>query len=88
MIRHPLPHPSPEVPLEHIQKCAYYLWLEAGRPAGRDLEFWDSARERLRHAAQIAHPANIPSSRPRPDRQEVRTAGQEARSYPRRNRLG
>ena len=88
MIRHPLPHPAPEVPLEEIQKCAYYLWLEAGRPPGRDLEFWDSARARLRHAAQITHPAAVPSSRCPPARQKVRTAGQEARSYPDRNRLG
>ena len=85
MIRHPVPHPTPEVPLEDIQKCAYYLWLEAGRPAGRDLEFWDTARERLRHAAQVAQPA---AGAPDRARQKVRTAGQEARSTPGRNRLG
>lgn len=34
-----------------IQKEAYYLWLEQGRPQGRDLEFWDAARELLRHRA-------------------------------------
>lgn len=32
-----------------IQKEAYYLWIENGRPEGRDLEFWDAARELLRH---------------------------------------
>ena len=88
MIRHPLPHPAPEVPLEEIQKCAYYLWLEAGRPPGRDLEFWDAARERLRHAAPVTHPAAVPPTRPFRGGQKVRTAGQEARSYPGRNRLG
>ncbi len=86
MIRHPLPHPSPEVPLEDIQKCAYYLWLEAGRPVGRDLEFWDSARERLRHAA-LTHPSAVPPGPRRIARQDVRTAGQEARSSVGRNRL-
>ena len=88
MIRHPLPPTPPEVPLEDIQKCAYYLWLEAGRPAGRDLEFWDAARERLRHAAPITHPSVLASTRPFRSGQNVRTAGQEARSYPDRNRLG
>ena len=32
-----------------IQKCAYYLWQEAGRPAGRDLDIWLSAKELVRH---------------------------------------
>lgn len=36
-----------------IRHAAYYLWEEAGRPAGRDLEFWFSARERLRHTAPV-----------------------------------
>ena len=87
MIRHSLPHPAPEVPLEDIQKCAYYLWLQAGRPTGRDVEFWDSARERLRHAAQIAHSPAVLSVRLRAIGQKVRTAGQDARSSPGRYRL-
>jgi hypothetical protein len=28
-----------------IEECAYHLWEKAGRPDGRDLEFWDQARE-------------------------------------------
>ena len=35
---------------EQIQHCAYFLWEEMGRPAGRDLEIWDAARERLKHS--------------------------------------
>jgi hypothetical protein len=80
MIRHPISAPAFEIPEEDIQKCAYHLWLEAGRPAGRDLEFWDAARERLRHAAQTTHSTASPSSRRHATGQKVRTAGQEARS--------
>ena len=83
MIRHPLPTPTFEIPEEDIRKCAYHLWLEAGRPAGRDQEFWHTARERLRHSPHYRHP---PASR-RPAGQRVRKPGQEARSGPVRNRL-
>lgn len=34
-----------------IQKAAYFLWLERGRPNGCDLDLWLSAKERLRHRA-------------------------------------
>lgn len=36
-----------------IQHAAYFLWEQAGRPAGRDQEFWFAARERLRHRAPV-----------------------------------
>lgn len=44
-------HPvEPSEPTEaEIQKEAYYLWIECGRPEGRDLEIWDAAREYLLH---------------------------------------
>jgi hypothetical protein len=36
---------------EHIRRRAYHLWEQAGRPEGRDLEFWqqasDAERDRL-----------------------------------------
>jgi hypothetical protein len=32
-----------------IQHAAYLLWIESGRPAGRDLEHWHAAREMLCH---------------------------------------
>ncbi len=43
----PLARPDPAE--TEIQKEAYYLWVEAGRPEGRDLEFWHAATELLRH---------------------------------------
>jgi hypothetical protein len=30
-----------------IRTAAYFLWEEAGRPIGRDLEFWTKAEEKL-----------------------------------------
>lgn len=32
-----------------IQHAAYMLWIEEGRPEGRDLEHWHAAREMLCH---------------------------------------
>lgn len=57
------PTPAPEPTEAQIQHEAYLLWLEEGRPAGRDLEHWLAARELLRHrhgrapAAPETHPA-------------------------------
>jgi hypothetical protein len=34
---------------DEIQKYAYFLWQEEGRPAGRDLEIWLIAKELARH---------------------------------------
>lgn len=34
-----------------IQRCAYFLWLEEGRPDGQDLAIWLTAKELLRHRA-------------------------------------
>lgn len=49
----PRTHRRPPAPFEpaeeQIQHAAYYLWEELGRPAGRDLEIWLAAKERLRH---------------------------------------
>ncbi len=36
-----------------IQHAAYLLWEKAGRPEGRDQEFWFTARERLLHTAPV-----------------------------------
>lgn len=54
-----LVHPEPSE--TDVQKAAYYLWLERGRPEGCDLEVWLAAKERLRH-----RPAEIAGRIPRP----------------------
>jgi hypothetical protein len=33
--------------LEPIRVRAYFLWDQAGRPAGGDLAFWDQARTEI-----------------------------------------
>ena len=35
---------------EEIAKKAYFKWLEAGKPEGRDEHFWLEAEEELRNA--------------------------------------
>ncbi len=39
----------PEPTEAEIQHAAYLLWIENGRPEGRDLEHWLAAREMLCH---------------------------------------
>jgi hypothetical protein len=63
------PAPAPEPTEAQIQHEAYRLWLEAGRPAGRDLEHWLAARELLRHrhgrapaGSSAAHAAAAPAA--------------------------
>ncbi|HWA08495.1 MAG TPA: DUF2934 domain-containing protein [Opitutaceae bacterium] len=50
------PAVEPPAPTEaEIQKEAYYLWIENGRPEGRDVEFWHAAAEVLRHRGDRSH---------------------------------
>lgn len=54
--------PQRPAPTEaEIQHAAYLLWVENGRPEGRDLEHWLTAREMLCHRhgrdAQTRQPA-------------------------------
>jgi hypothetical protein len=39
-----------------IQQSAYELWQREGKPMGRDLEFWLTAKETLRHRVSIPTP--------------------------------
>jgi hypothetical protein len=47
-MRHSRPPLSDPAEAE-IQHAAYLLWIEEGRPEGRDLEHWLAAKELLRH---------------------------------------
>ena len=49
----------PETTDAEIQHAAYLLWIEAGRPEGRDLEHWLAAKELLCHR----HGRVLPSRR-------------------------
>jgi hypothetical protein len=42
-------HTSTEPTETEIQHAAYLLWIENGRPEGRDLEHWFAAKEMLLH---------------------------------------
>jgi hypothetical protein len=46
-----------------IQKAAYYLWMENGCPAGRDLDYWLAAKELLRHRHRHGHASGPPHRR-------------------------
>jgi len=41
---------------QEIGRRAYQLWEKAGRPSGKDMDFWLEAEKQLRSAAQ-----NIPT---------------------------
>ena len=41
--------PVPEPTEAEIQHAAYLLWIEDGKPEGRELDHWLAAREKLRH---------------------------------------
>jgi hypothetical protein len=57
-----------------IQHAAFLLWEEQGRPAGRDLEIWLAAKERLKHAVPI-HDEHARQSRdPAYEPEDVQTA--------------
>jgi hypothetical protein len=36
---------------ETIARAAYLEWISAGKPTGRDLEFWLKAEEKIRHSS-------------------------------------
>ena len=46
-----------------IQHAAYILWIEDGRPEGRDLEHWFAAKEMLCHR----HGRDASTRRPVPE---------------------
>lgn len=50
---------QPQTSRETIAERAYYLWEAAGKPAGRDEEFWTRAEAGLNAAAVSAVPPVI-----------------------------
>ena len=43
---------------DHVKDLAYRLWEEAGKPEGRDMDFW------LQAEANEAKPATKPATKP------------------------
>ncbi|KAF0181641.1 MAG: hypothetical protein FD161_314 [Limisphaerales bacterium] len=56
--------PRREPTHDEIALCAMTIWVEEGRPQGRDLEHWLLAESRLRQALQIETDATA-SGQPR-----------------------
>ena len=61
--------PMPEPTESDIQHAAYLLWIENGRPEGRDLDHWLAAKELLCHRH-----GRSPAPAPRRTRVSVRAA--------------
>ena len=62
------PKPTKHVPAHEpteleIQHAAYLLWIEEGRPEGRDLDHWLAAKEMLSHR----HGRDATTRRPAPE---------------------
>jgi hypothetical protein len=72
---------------EQIALEAYYLWLKAGRPAGRDQEFWFDAEKTLQRikrkqtTVMSGHPPQVLSNLP-PDRLRLRIVSSPQQSPP------
>lgn len=61
-------HPAPthfEPAEADIQRCAYFLWQEEGRPEGQDLNIWLTAKELLRHR-RASHRKELAQRQPAP----------------------
>lgn len=41
--------------LKRIQECAYFKWLNAGKPGGQDNEFWLEAEQEVRNQNKIVN---------------------------------
>jgi hypothetical protein len=48
---------------EQIRNYAYQLWEKAGRPEGRDQEFWEAAKSELDAEDENPDTANQPNAR-------------------------
>jgi hypothetical protein len=48
----PVEKPRRQITTEKIAACAYILWEKAGRPPGRDVEYWLQAEAQLKQDSQ------------------------------------
>jgi hypothetical protein len=80
------------IPEDAIRHRAHALWEEAGRPDGRDEEFWHRAREELALAARApqefagetgAAPLPEPAAAPAPAKEKPKAARAPAKAKPR-----
>src|SRR5512137_745053 len=55
------------LPHEVVAEAAYYHWLKAGQPSGRDQEFWLKAEAQLRKAMAPQGSAKVKCVETKPD---------------------
>ncbi len=60
---------SDETRQQRIRERAYHLWEADGRPHGRELEYWERARELVGmeahpHFGDLPNPASVPGADP------------------------
>jgi hypothetical protein len=55
---------SPRLCRAAIAESAYYKWLDAGRPQGRDVEFWVAAEREVARNRLALRPLVYPSLMP------------------------
>lgn len=60
----------------HVRETAYFLWEQAGRPWGREQEFWFISLERCLRERQADH--LLRNSQPRPARGNSADGGHTA----------
>lgn len=65
-----------------IRECAYHLWESNGKPYGRDVEFWQRAREIIARedADEDAMPPPVPAASPAPRRRKAPPAKKPAKA--------
>jgi hypothetical protein len=73
---------------QRIRERAYHLWEADGGPHGRELEYWERARELVGmeehpHAAELPNPMSLPGADPsKPDRIEEAAIQENLGEFP------
>lgn len=69
-----------QIPEDHIRTAAFYMWLEEGRPEGRDRDHWEAARDRLMADAAPKPKARRKTAGTRAAKPKAATAAKSPRS--------
>lgn len=60
------PHNQEQDREARIRECAYHLWETNGKPYGRDVEFWQRARQIVAEQDHLPAPAEAAPVAPTP----------------------
>lgn len=67
-----------------VRTLAYHLWIEAGQPVGRDLDFWLEAERRLTGSSVAADsPAPAKTRTAKPKAAKAAPSGDKPKAAPR-----